>query len=139
MSNATIPPPANQNPAAPNSAAPNPDAQNSDAIVKAQPKWVRWVTGIAGVIVGIGGVVQLVNAFTLPDCDAERTIDTLKSMYKDNKVDVTKLSDFKSLTSARSEKTCEARAETPVDNATISYRIFWDGWTAKVEARAKQN
>jgi hypothetical protein len=124
MANTTTRPPASGPPSA---QAPKP-----------QPKWVRWITIIAGIIIGIGGVTKLVNAFTLPACDAERIAEVLKSIYKEQKVEITMLSDFKSLTSTSSERTCQVHAETPVDQATIDYRIFWDGWTAKIEARAQQ-
>ena len=78
--------------------------------------------------------------FTLPTCSSNTASDTLKSIFKSKDVEVTSISDFKSVTDTSSEKTCQAHVETPAELADIDYRIYWEGWTTKVmitEVKAK--
>jgi hypothetical protein len=92
---------------------------------------VQWIIGIAVAVSAVGGLVKLSNQFLLPSCSEERTIATLKDIFKQKDVEVTGLGDFAALTQSSSEKTCTAQVEAP-HAVTINYRIFWEGWTAKV-------
>ena len=92
---------------------------------------VQWALGIAVAVSAVAGLVTLSNRFLLPSCSEERTIATLKDMFKQKNVEVASLGDFVAVTDSSSEKTCTAHVEAP-HGATIRYRVFWEGWTAKV-------
>jgi hypothetical protein len=93
----------------------------------------QWVVGIALLITGALGIMWTFNTYLfLPACDSDTASATLKSIFKSKDVELTKVSDFKSVTDTSSEKTCQAAIETSDEKATIDYRIFWDGWTATV-------
>jgi hypothetical protein len=90
-----------------------------------------WVVGIAVAVSAVGGLVKLSNQVLLPSCSEERTIATLKDMFKQKNIEVASFGDFVAVTESSSEKTCTAHVEAP-QVVTINYRVFWEGWTAKV-------
>jgi hypothetical protein len=104
-------------------------------------KAAQWFIGACLIISGGLGIVKgYNNMFTLPTCSSDTASDTLKSIFKSKDVEVTSISDFKSVTEISSEKTCQAHVETPSELADIDYRIYWEGWTTKVmitEVKAK--
>jgi len=103
-------------------------------------KLAQWVLGIALLITGVLGIMRSFNSYLfLPACDSDTASATLKSIFKSKDVELTKVTDFKTVTDASSEKTCQAAIETSDEQATIDYRIFWDGWTAKVMITDVQN
>lgn len=92
---------------------------------------VQWIVGIAVAVSAIGGLVKLSNQFLLPSCSEERTIATLRDIFKQKDIEIASLGDFVAVTESSSEKTCTAHVEAP-QGLTIRYRVFWEGWTAKV-------
>ena len=93
----------------------------------------RWTTAAVGLVVGIIGRVRLYNSFfVLPSCDSTRASDTLSSIYRDNKIEVKGISNLTSVSSSSSEHACTGQVQMPDGPTAISYRIFWDGWTARV-------
>ena len=50
---------------------------------KPQPKWVKWATFAAGIILALGGILKLVGTFTLPTCESQVAMDTIRSIYQD--------------------------------------------------------
>ena len=92
----------------------------------------RWAVGIAVVVSGVAGLARLADRVTLPGCEATRTADTLRSIFKDKAVEVTSIGEFKSVTDTYAEKTCQAHVDTPSEVADIDYRVYWDGWDVNV-------
>ena len=92
---------------------------------------VQWIVGIAIAVSAVVGLVQFSNQFLLPSCSEERTIAALKDIFRQKDVAVASLGDFVSIAENSSEKTCTAHVEA-LQPMTIRYRVFWDGWTAKV-------
>jgi uncharacterized protein YcfL len=95
-------------------------------------KLSRWASAIAFLIIGVLGIMRGFNAFTLPSCTSDTTIDTIKSIFKDKKVDIDKISDPSTVTDTSSEKTCKAHVDAPREQAMIDYKVYWEGWTVKV-------
>ena len=95
-------------------------------------KLTTWLTTIFGIIIAILGVVKLSDTFTLPSCASTRSSDTLTSIFKSKNVEVSSITDQKTVTDTSSEKTCTAHVKAPNEEANIDYKIFWDGWSAKV-------
>jgi len=95
-------------------------------------KLTQWFVAIALFISGGLGLSKGVNTFLLPSCDSGRTTDTLKSIFKGKNVEISDLTDVKTLTDTYSEKTCQAHVKTASEEANIDYRIYWDGWTASI-------
>jgi hypothetical protein len=95
-------------------------------------KLTQWFVSIALVIAGGLGIMRGFQQFTLPSCTSDRTSTTLTDIFKSKNVEVTTISDMKSVTDTYSEKTCEAHVKTPTEDANIAYRIYWDGWSASI-------
>jgi hypothetical protein len=95
-------------------------------------KLTQWFIAIALLVSGGLGLLKVYNQFTLPSCDEERTTTAIKDIFKSKNVELTGFTDAKSVTNTFSEKTCQAHVKTATEEANIDYRIYWEGWTAKV-------
>ncbi|MGH6770628.1 MAG: hypothetical protein ACRECO_16580 [Xanthobacteraceae bacterium] len=95
-------------------------------------RWSRWITIAAGVIILLTGLLQLLVSFSLPGCGDKRAVDALHAIFKERKIAIDAISDFKPVTDTSSEKTCQALVKAPGELATIQYRIYWSGWTPQV-------
>ena len=96
----------------------------------------------AGVLVLVGAGAWVVNMLSLPGCDADLARAAITQIFDEKKVKLDTLADIRTLTSARSEKTCQARADIVGGFFNLDYRIEWEGWNARVtitraEAMAK--
>ena len=92
----------------------------------------KWIPIAAGLIAALIGAAKLFETFSLPSCESSRSLGAIKSIFKDKNLPEPTLTDPKSLTSTSSEKTCETAYEIPNEKGTLDYRVFWDGWDAKV-------
>ncbi len=72
------------------------------------------------------------NRLTLPECGDETTRDMLISRFDGKKIKVERLSDLKTISSARSERMCEGRADIPGGIFNLEFRIDWSGWSKRV-------
>jgi hypothetical protein len=96
-------------------------------------KATQWFIAACLIISGGLGILKGYNSFfSLPACASDTAGDTLKSIFKEKNVEITALSDFKSVTDTSAERTCQAHVETPSETADIDYRIYKEGWTTKV-------
>jgi hypothetical protein len=113
-----------------------PAAQEPAAQEPAKQKKVlpRWVTILAGVVAMFAGGVQIYKAFVpdLPGCTADTTNAAIHDIFKQKNVELSSLTDFKTLTDTSSEKTCQADFLTPAEKGTINYRISWQDRSALV-------
>jgi hypothetical protein len=121
MSNIATPPPA----------AEPPTDQGKPPRTLSQ-KLSQWFIAIALLISGGFGILKGVDQFMLPSCGSDRTTKTLKSIFKGKNIEMSDLTDVKTLTDTYSEKTCQAHVTTPGEQANIDYRIYWDGWSASI-------
>ena len=94
--------------------------------------FTRWMWIVAGVILLIIGVLQVLLSFTLPACSDKRATDTLHTIFSQQKITINKISDYKLVSEGESDRTCSAVVDAPGEIANITYRIFWEGWTVKV-------
>jgi len=86
-------------------------------------------------VILLGGVAKVasgLNSFGLPDCDASSTIETVKDLFKNAKAELDEVTNVR-LVSAETDKTCAAHIKGQGEEANITYRIFWDGWSKKVQ------
>lgn len=101
----------------------------------------RWVTIAAGVIAALIGIAKVAEAFILPGCNSSRSLGAVRSIFKDKNLPEPTLTDPKPIAGAAAEKTCEANYALPDEKGALNYRVFWDGWSAKVmitKAEAKR-
>lgn len=93
----------------------------------AQRKFPRWVSAIAGAVFLIIGLSRLYNVFfpSLPGCDADTTTGLIRKIFKDKNVELTGLTNFKTLTDTSAQKTCQADVATAKETGVISYQISW--------------
>jgi hypothetical protein len=96
----------------------------------------RWASIVFGIIIGIGGLVKLIGAFSLPSCDSSRMTDTLRNIYKKQNVEIKSISDIKTVNSSSSEISCTAVMQVGDDRIPINYRTYWEGWSAQVSSQA---
>ena len=117
-----------------------PDAGTPPPAAPASPtmgqKLGRWASIVFGIIIGILGIVKLYGNFTLPSCDSSRMSDTLRNIYKKQNVEIKNISDIKTVNSSSSEISCTAVMQVGDERVPISYRTYWDGWSAQVSAQA---
>src|SRR5450631_1992290 len=97
----------------------------------------RWFMIVAGIIIGLGGLMQLYKvykAFTpqLPGCAADATATVIRDIFKKKDVELTVLNNMKAVTETSSEQTCQAHIETPAETGTISYSITLQGGNFQV-------
>ena len=85
------------------------------------------IVGTVGLAAALG-----VDPFTLPDCASDAAMDVLQSIFRDKDVDLERITDPATVTDTSSEKTCKAHVEARREQASIVYRVYWDGWSAKV-------
>ncbi len=109
------------------SAAPAPPA-------KAKPKIPRWLSAVIGVVFLVIGLTRLYNVFypSLPACDADTATGLIRQIFKEKNVDLTSLTNFKTLTDTSAQKTCQADVLTAKETAVISYQITWQGSKVQV-------
>ncbi|MEA2917517.1 MAG: hypothetical protein QOJ15_9598 [Bradyrhizobium sp.] len=93
----------------------------------------KWVSVIAGLIVAVLGVVKLMENFTLPACDSSRSLDVIRSIFKDKNLPPPTLTDAKAAAGeAANEKLCTANYELPNEKGVLDYKVFWEGRSATV-------
>jgi hypothetical protein len=116
-------------PSAPTNPAPLAPAATAEPPKTFWQKAQRWFMIVCGVIIGIGGLIQLYKAFTpqLPGCAADSTATVLRDIFKKKDVELTVLNNMKTVTDTSSEQTCQAHIETPAETGTISYSITLQG------------
>ena len=115
---------------APQPVAPPPAA--APAPTTGKQRLAKWTPIFAGIVAAIIGGTKLLETFTLPGCDSSRSLGAIKSIFKDKNLPEPTLTGAKGLTSTSAEKTCEAAYEIPNEKGTLLYKVFWDGWSAKV-------
>jgi len=101
---------------------------------KAQSKLQRVAYAVVGVILFLVGLMRLYFVFFpgLPGCSSDAARSTIIDIYKKKNVEITELSNQRTLTDSSTENTCQADVKTPTQTATLSYRIYWKGKTAEV-------
>src|SRR5664279_2595638 len=116
-------------PSAPTNPAPLAPAATAEPPKTFWQKAQRWFMIVCGVIIGIGGLIQLYKAFTpqLPGCAADSTAAVLRDIFKKKDVELTVLNNMKTVTDRSSDQTCQAHIETPAETGTISYSITLQG------------
>ena len=95
----------------------------------------RWTTGLLGIAILLGGMAKVasgLNSFRLPDCDASSTIETVKDLFKNAKAELDEVTNAR-LVSDENGRSCAAHIKGQGEEANITYRIFWDGWSKKVQ------
>jgi hypothetical protein len=86
---------------------------------------------IALALLAIAGF-KIPDFFVLPACNAQRTRDTLHDLLQSKAPGPITLSDFSTISHAKTEYRCSAEIAVNGDRATVGYRSYWDGWSAIV-------
>jgi hypothetical protein len=95
--------------------------------------WAGLVASLAIVAVAAAvGVPRVMTWFTLPECDATATRNALTETFKENKTELKRLGDLKTVSATRSERICRTRAEARGRLLNLQYRIGWNGWSPRV-------
>lgn len=98
----------------------------------------RWAGIAAGLIIGLVGLVRLVVSYTvLPSCESSRMTDTLRNIYRDQKLEYKGISDIKTVKSSSTEVTCTGVIDTGSEQQPVNFRSYWEGWTAKVWVQSR--
>ena len=92
-------------------------------------KWSSVIVGICALLVG---GIKLLDAFTLPACDSSRSLDAVRSIFKDKKLPEPTLNGAKPVTDTSQEKTCTVSYVLPDEKGMLDYRVYWEGWSAQV-------
>lgn len=102
----------------------------------AQPPAKSWLKTILSVVVGIIalliGAAKLSETFVLPGCDSSRSLNALKSIFKDKNLPEPTLNGPQIAGGPSNENTCQVDYSIPNEKGVLSYRVYWDGWTPKV-------
>ena len=99
-----------------------------------QTKLVNWLYVVGGVIALLLGVLKIYNVFVpeLPDCTSSSVKTSLGDIFKKKNLELTSLTNQKSLTDTSSEKTCQADFMTAAEAGTLFYRIYWEDKSAQI-------
>lgn len=97
-------------------------------------KWSRVLTIVFGVIILLGGLVKIYKSFTpdLPGCAASETEGVIRDIFKQKKIELTKLNEMTTVDKTASEENCRAHIETADETGTISYHVTLEGKEFKV-------
>jgi hypothetical protein len=116
-------------PSAPTNPAPLAPAAAAEPPKTFWQKAQRWFMIVAGIIIGLSGLMQLYKAFTpqLPGCAADATATVIRDIFKKKDVELTVLNNMKTVTETSSEQNCQAHIETAAETGTIDYRITLEG------------
>ena len=98
---------------------------------KGQKKWLRWLmygfAVIAVLAVGAGTIDKLAHFNSLPECNGQRTRDTLSDLNKANKVNASAYNFIKQVSVTDSEIRCTANLALRAGGTLqYDYRIFKD-------------
>ena len=77
------------------------------------------------VIGALIGAAKLYENFTLPSCDAKRSLDTLQTIFKDKNLPSPTLTDAKEVAHTADDKNCEAAYAIPNEKGVLEYRVYW--------------
>jgi len=97
----------------------------SAAPKKPQSKIVRWFSIVVGLILMASGLLKVYHVFVpeLPACTSASADTSIHNIFKQKNVELTSLTNIKSITDTSSEKTCQADFLTPAETGTIYYQI----------------
>ena len=121
-------------PSAPTNPAPLAPAAAAEPPKTFWQKAQRWFMIVAGIIIGLSGLMQLYKAFTpqLPGCAADATATVIRDIFKEKDVELTVLNNMKTVTETSSEQNCQAHIETLAETGTIDYRITLEASNVRV-------
>ena len=104
------------------------------APAKAKPKIPQWVSAIVGVVFLLIGLNKLYHVFfpSLPGCSADTATGLVRKIFKDKDVELTSLTNVKTITDTSAQKTCQADVTTAKETAVVSYQISWQGKDVRV-------
>jgi hypothetical protein len=97
-------------------------------------RWLAAAVSVGALVIFliIAGA-RLINWMSsLSTCDATTTQQTLKDIFEQKQVALTRLSDIKQVAAAKSERTCTAQAEITGGVLNLDYRLDWSGWSQRV-------
>ncbi len=97
------------------------------------PRLTRWAGYFTSACVILIMLIQGLSFFTLPSCDASSTKDTVRSILKDQNVELEQLTDIKRVSEEKGQTNCAARIQIKGEPMDLTYRVFWDGWSKKVQ------
>lgn len=105
---------------------------------KGQNKWMRWLmytfAAITLLAVAAGTIDKLANINSLPECDGQRTRDTLSDLNTANKVNASAYNFIKQVSATDTEIRCTANlALRNGGTLQYDYRIFKDDKGIRVE------
>ena len=92
-----------------------------------------FVTAAAGKVGGFvaNAATRTQTALLLPECDAQQSRDAIQELVRDRLGAGAVLGDIAQRGHAGGERLCSAIARHDGRTANVSYRNYWDGWTAK--------
>ncbi len=95
------------------------------------PRWLSAIVGLVFLVIGLSRLYHVLYP-ALPGCDADTTTGLIRRIFKDKNVELTSLTNFKTLTDTSAQKTCQADVKTEKEAAVISYQITWQGSNVQV-------
>src|SRR5436190_3587701 len=101
------------------------------AVPTFQQKLTKWAGSAIGIVFIIIAGTKLIGQFTLPSCDSSRATDTVRSIFKDKNLDLTALTDARTVSDASQEKTCTADYQLPDEKGALDYGVYGEGWAGK--------
>jgi hypothetical protein len=108
---------------------------------KRAPTWVRWFLyvciAVTALVTGAGIIHKTATIGSLPQCDAQRTRDTLSNLNKQNKLNASAYNFIRQNSASDDEITCTAGLALR-DGASVEYdyRIFKQDGGIKVQITA---
>ena len=94
----------------------------------------NWLYAFVGLIVACLGLLQIYNAVFpgLPSCTSDTAGRSIRDIFKQKNVQLTSLTDQKTITESSSEETCQANFLTPAETGTLYYRIYWQDKSSQI-------
>lgn len=89
--------------------------------------------GIFGVLMILAVIGHIMEFGTLPECDSQRSRDTMSDVFIKEKLSLTKYNEIKTVASSKDEVSCRASLAIRGGGTLIAdYTFYWEGSTVKV-------
>lgn len=93
----------------------------------------RWLGMVVGLCVLIAGGAKLAGAVSLPACDSSTALDSVRDIFLKQTEEAVEVTNAALVSDGTDDRNCSAHIKSSTEQADITYRVYWDGWSKMVQ------